>query len=404
MSDPHAASADTLANTPPLHRPAGRPRRILLGQFLSNGDCLYATTVARQIKHDYPGCHLTWAIASICRSVIDLNPDVDEVWEIPMERGDIQTGRFNAIWREFRRSAEERHRRGEFDEVVFTQLLPDNMSNYDGTIRSAIFRGYPRPITVPVAPVVRLAPAEVENVRRFAERHRLGERRHVVLFETSPKTHEALMTPEQVLGLSKQLVDAVPGAVVILSSDARSAAGDDRIIDGSVLSLRENAELSKYCTLLAGFSSGITWLCTSDWAKPLPTVQLLKRESVWAPSLVRDFERWRLPTDRIVELADRPPAVVLECLVTAVERGIDAARAGFHDPVPESLASYEFVLSQLWLQRDARGTVRFLLRTWARRWSEPRFVMWHLRAPFVQLPRLLRHIGRRRRSAAEASG
>ena len=29
--------------------------RILLGQLGSNGDCLYATIVARQIKKDFPG-------------------------------------------------------------------------------------------------------------------------------------------------------------------------------------------------------------------------------------------------------------------------------------------------------------------------------------------------------------
>ncbi|MEQ1577992.1 MAG: hypothetical protein ABL894_10090, partial [Hyphomicrobium sp.] len=59
--------------------------RILLGQLGSNGDCLYATTIARQIKKDFPGCHLTWAISSLCTRVLDNNPDVDEVWEVPVQ-------------------------------------------------------------------------------------------------------------------------------------------------------------------------------------------------------------------------------------------------------------------------------------------------------------------------------
>jgi hypothetical protein len=56
---------------------------ILLVQLYANGDCLYATTLARQIKHDYPGCHLTWAISPSCKSIIDLNPYVDAVRLVP---------------------------------------------------------------------------------------------------------------------------------------------------------------------------------------------------------------------------------------------------------------------------------------------------------------------------------
>ena len=37
--------------------------KVSLVQLDANGDCLYATTIARQIKQDYPGCHLTWWIS-----------------------------------------------------------------------------------------------------------------------------------------------------------------------------------------------------------------------------------------------------------------------------------------------------------------------------------------------------
>ena len=56
---------------------------ILLVHLHSNGDCLYATAVARQIKHDYPGCTLTWAVASFSKSVVEHNPFVDTIREIP---------------------------------------------------------------------------------------------------------------------------------------------------------------------------------------------------------------------------------------------------------------------------------------------------------------------------------
>ena len=59
------------------------PNRILLGHLISNGDCLYATAIAQQIKRDFPGSHLTWAVSSFCRKIIEENPFVDEIWEIP---------------------------------------------------------------------------------------------------------------------------------------------------------------------------------------------------------------------------------------------------------------------------------------------------------------------------------
>ena len=64
------------------------PQKILLVHLYSNGDCLYATAVAKQIKHDFPGCHLTWAIARFCKSIISNNPYVDEVMEIDIAKDD----------------------------------------------------------------------------------------------------------------------------------------------------------------------------------------------------------------------------------------------------------------------------------------------------------------------------
>ena len=146
------------------------PKRILLGHLAARGDCLYATAVARQIKADYPGCHLTWAIGSMCRSLLDGNPYVDAVWEIPLTSHDGVA----AAWREYAIAARQRIERHDFDEGFFTQIYRANFRNFDCTIRASIFRGYPRPIQVPIAPIVRLRAEEVENMRRFAQRHRLG--------------------------------------------------------------------------------------------------------------------------------------------------------------------------------------------------------------------------------------
>ena len=89
--------------------------RILIGQLMSNGDCLYATAIAQQIKHDFPGCHLTWAVSSLCRPVIEGNPWIDDIWEIPM--ADWVDALFRASWQSFANEAINRYERGLYDFV-----------------------------------------------------------------------------------------------------------------------------------------------------------------------------------------------------------------------------------------------------------------------------------------------
>ena len=58
-------------------------KKIIIAQSGNYGDCLYATTIAKQIKSESPESHLTWAISTKYKSILDLNPHVDEVLEIP---------------------------------------------------------------------------------------------------------------------------------------------------------------------------------------------------------------------------------------------------------------------------------------------------------------------------------
>ena len=306
-----------------------RRKRFLIGQLGSYGDCLYATTVARQIKADYQGCHVTWAIASIYRSILDGNPDIDEIWEFPLRvRNDLLDH-----WQEFENEATERKSRGDFDEIYLTQVFPNNIKNFDGTLRSSIFRAYDKPITVPVAPVLRLSPAEVETVRSFALFHRLPERRHNILFECSPKSGQSFVTLDMALQVSRNLIDKVADTCVILSSNECFTSPDERIIDGSVLSFRENAELTKYCTLLVGCSSGISWLCTSDWANPLPMIQLLEKGTNIYASFIYDHEYQGLPTDEILEMTNCTADVLLDCIIETLTEGIWQSKKKFHQVV-----------------------------------------------------------------------
>jgi hypothetical protein len=335
-----------------------RPR-ILLAQLNSNGDCLYTTTVARQIKTDFPGCHLTWAIGSMCRSIITGNPDVDDVWEISLR----SLAEVPEVWRTFKAEALRRRDVGEFSLVYFTQFSPDYLDRYDGGIRSSHFRGYTGKITVPATPVLRLTPAEVSNVRYFAEAYHLTRRSPIILFECSPKSGQSFMTPDFAMSVAHLLIGKFPRACLIFSSDKTIFSVDERIIDASVLSLRENAELSKYCSILVGCSSGISWICSSDWAKRLPTVQLIDPKAMWVNSVARDHERCGLSADHLIELTTCTPEHVSRCVIAVLEDGIASAKRSYHEVVPAPLHSFLEIEDQLFKQNEPVRALRFIARS-----------------------------------------
>jgi len=349
--------------------------RILLGQLGSYGDCLFATTIARQIKADYPGCHLTWAVAAKYRSILDCNPDVDEVWELPLA---TQQGPYQG-WEEFQAEALRRKARGEYSEVFLTQLNPANMHHFDGTIRSSIFRGYPRKITVPLAPVLRLRHGEVENVRRFAEENRLPDAEDVVLFECAPKSRQSFVSAEMALGIARGVVSSLPETRFVLSSDGPLHSGDPRIVDGSALTFRENAELTKYCSLLVGCSSGISWLATSGWAKPLPMIQVLTADAEIPNSFALDFARHHLPAENLIEMGDCPASEVRSCIESVLTRGPRAAKPRFHRPIPASFGWFSTIYDGLLTRREYGKALRFVKTNAGRYGFDPELVRRALR-------------------------
>jgi len=315
---------------------AGAQKRILLGQLAARGDCLYATAVARQIKADFPGCHLTWAIGSMCREILDGNPDVDAVWEVPLKNhaGVV------AAWLQFEQAAGERRRNGEFDEVFFTQIYPANFKNYDYTVRASIFRGYPRAVTVPVAPVVNLRADEIENVRRFAELHGLTKNSATILFEFASGSGQTFVDFEFAAAAAARIIARLPECKIVMTSQLSLDSTDPRVISGHTLSFRENAELTRYCSLLIGCSSGITWLCTSSAAKPLPTIQLLKKAKGAYASVVHDHEYFGLPTEHIIEMTECPVDHLVDCVVAGLRDGFARAKPRFHVRLQPDFRSY----------------------------------------------------------------
>lgn len=319
-----------------------------MGQLASNGDCLYATTVARQIKVDYPDCHLTWAIASAYRSILAGNPDVDEMWEIEYytKPGDV------GQWMRFEAEAKARKEEGDFDEVFLIQIAPPNFHLWTGSVRAAILGAYPRPITVDKTPIVRLSDKEVENVRQFAERHRLVGESDVILFECAPRSEQSLVNPQFALKFASEIGKKFPDTIVILSSNQSFVSPHENIVDGSVLSLRENAELTKYCSLLIGASSGVSWIATSDWARPLPMIQLVVPDLVRSNSVAYDYEQRNADPSELIEMHSYSVESLVACVETIVCAGFPAARSHFHQKVPLKLEHYREL--QEFLMRHGR--------------------------------------------------
>jgi hypothetical protein len=303
------------------------PRRILLVQLYSNGDCLYATAVARQIKTDYPGCHLTWLIAGFCQHIIDLNPYVDQVLvtdDVP--KNDVIT------FRKLKKKVFKEKKEGLWDEVFITHNMDDNQALYDGTIRGMVFRAYPKPISVPIQPILVLSEEEKGNVKKFADKNKLSQFRNVILWEYAPQSGQSVLSFEFVQHVAASLTQH-PDVCVILSS-ANKFSGSERIFDGSTLSVRENAELTYYCTLLIGCSSGITWLSTSTGAKQLPMLQLLDPQAYFRNAPSTDFTRYGIVTGELIELINFNEDKVVEVVNSMIENGIPVTKEKYNEPLP----------------------------------------------------------------------
>lgn len=339
-----------------------RSRRVLLGQLGANGDCVYATTIARQIKADDPECHLTWAIGSACRQVIDHNPHVDDVWVVDYKYPDDMA----TVWKAFEREAKARQRRGDFDDVYFTQINPGNFRNFDGTIRASIFRGYPRPITVPVTPVIRLSQTEIDRVAQFAGENGLTAHDRVVLFESSPRSGQSAVTPTWASAVAHEILATLPGSRVVMTSGMDGRPADRDVVDASKLAFREIAELSRYCSLLIGCSSGLTWLLTSDAAETIPTIQVLSRDVGEYGAVVHDLEHWGLPSQHVIELHDCSTEHAARVAVAVFTDGLESARSEFHEELPLTFTYYVDTMFGRLRQGEILTFARSLMHTSAR--------------------------------------
>lgn len=330
--------------------------KILLIQLHANGDCLYATAVARQIKQDFPGCYLSWLIATSCKNIIAGNPYVDEVLETnEVSKNDV------IAFRKLKKRITKEKNAGKWDEVFITQGMDDNLALYDGTIRGMIFRAYPTQITVPVQPIMVLSNTEKQQVKLFAEKNNFQFFKNKILWEYAPQSGQSVLNFDFVQKVAERIVQ-IPGTCIILSS-ANSFSGTENIIDASSLTVRENAELTHYCTLLIGCSSGITWLSTSTAAKQLPMLQLLDPQAYFrnAPSV--DFARYGIATNELIELMKFEEEKILQVVQTIIENGIADAKHKFNEQLPVQFNTTKKIVYNLLCYLQFKAIVKHYLIT-----------------------------------------
>lgn len=321
-----------------------KQKKILLGMLVSNGDCLMATIVAKQIKQDFPGCHLTWAISNLCRHVIEQNPQVDVIWEIQVSS---KQAALKEDWYSFKQEALTKKKAGEFDELFFLQIYPDNLHFFDGTTRGTIYKAYPFKVTVDARPVIRLTSDEIKKVKNFADKYQLQKYKYVILFECTSLSGQSFVTPEWAISVSEKLTTAHPDLFIILSTHIKLASSNPRIVVAGDLSFRENAELTKYCNLLIGCSSGITWLATTDWAKRLPMIQFLKRGIGFSfASVAYDHKYWRLDETSIIESTNENVEYAVKMISDVLSKGMPVCKPAYHQilkPRFVSMLKYAFM-------------------------------------------------------------
>lgn len=317
---------------------------ILLVQLFSNGDCLYATAVARQIKKDYPNCKLTWAIADFCKNIIANNPYVDEILVTnEVAKNDV------VAFRKYKKKVFAEKAAGKWNEVFITTNMDTNLALYDGTIRGMIIRAYPRPITVQLQPVLALTDVEKSNVAVFAKTHSITNFKNVILWEYAPQSGQTDLSFEMVMSVAKKITTNLSTCVIL--SSANKFQGSDNIIDASTLSVRENAALTHYCSLLIGCSSGITWLTSSSAAKFLPMLQLLNPNTIFINTPSVDFERYNIKHNGLIEMCNYNDDKILSCVNEILNNGFLSA-VSFNQQLPLQFKTTTTIVYNLLVYRE----------------------------------------------------
>jgi len=313
---------------------------VLIVQLGLFGDCLFATPIPKIIKNEYPDCKVSWAIWNKYASVLDNNPEVDEVIAV-----DLDGQKYNS--KETIRRVLLNLDEGQFDKIIISQIPDFNWHKFNGTIRSTILSSYPIPNKADVRPRVFNTEEEKLNVENFATRHKLHEYEHIILCECAPGSGQSRMNFDYAMELSNYILSLHINTAIILSSPNSFESINENIIDGSTLSFRENLALTHYCTLLIGCSSGISWLATSVNAKRLKMLQLLSFSYPIYAGMLSEGKIWGLKTDNIIEISDTETVEIKDALTNIFLVGFDKVKEKSRTAFKPELRSFQYVFRYL---------------------------------------------------------
>ena len=300
------------------------PVKIAILLLNNYGDILYATPIAKQIKeYDYPGSHLTWIVSQQCSDILKNNGFIDDLDIIASnELNLVYNNRFELIEKAYKQKLDD----GVYDKLFILQPKGKNFVNYKTCLRRLILDRYPIPIHVSLRPIVFLTQEEKNNVCRFVEYNNIESFNNKILFEFSGKSGQSSISLPEAIQIAEKIVEGNESTCVILSSDQKLDIKNEKIFNAQVLTFKENAQLINHCTLLVGCSSGITWLSTSGYCKPVPSIQFLKTNVPWLNSIKEDYRINNLDPQNILELYKFDNNLIFEVVNYFLQNGMNKAR------------------------------------------------------------------------------
>lgn len=264
------------------------------------GDILYATPIAKQIKEiDFPESNLTWIVSKQCKDILIGNPFVNQLEVVELENvNQIYSGK----WKEIKNKYVEKLEKGEYDKLFILQPFDLNFLYYSNCIRGMILKAYPFKIITSLSPLLYLSQKEINNVTNFIDNNKINIFKNKILLEFAASSGQSKFKPNDAVILAEMIVQNSSSTCVIISSHLDIPIKDKRIFNAKTLSFKENAELINHCTLLVGCSSGISWMSTSAYCKPIPKIQFLNTNVRWFNSLKADFIANNIDTSNLLEL------------------------------------------------------------------------------------------------------
>lgn len=338
-----------------------QPVRILLVQLGANGDCLFVTTIAKQIKEiDYPGCNLTWMIGKRYRQVIKNNPFIDRIVEVPIQ--DITDTKY---FRErIPELIESESKIYSYDHVFVTDYTYINYDKWFGTTRSSLFRCYPHSFKINPQPLIFLDYEEQIQVNLFCNTNNITDSTYNILFECAPQSGQSRMNFETAHHIANILVSEIDNCKIILSSPTKFESNNVNIIDGSVISWRCNAELVNYCHLFIGCSSGISWLITSNWCKKIPSIQIIDpnyMQGKISASVILDYTYFGLDTSDIIEMKNPRNVEIISCISEVISGNFQIAKIKSDINLNSGFTSFKFLTN---LGLSFRIKIYFIFKYW----------------------------------------